>query len=296
MKTTTSTNNKADYSIWSLCYAKADMAQDFFGGSGIMSNQGNKTIAMHFTLVRGGLPGEDHVYLVDCGFKGAVWFQRYPFYDWEDPATVLGKVGLKPEDVEGIFVTHMHFDHINQIEDFPKAQIYIQREEFNGWSMAVNLPSRFKPGQIPWVYSSFEPDDMIALAKAEVAGRVTLLDGDTEVFPGITAHLAARSHTFGTCCWQFSTENGPFIVTGDGVYWYANIENMWPPGYGQGDSFNLLFLYDKVREAVGGDLRRIIPGHDYDIYVKNPSWVMEKNPIAEVNLAKGKKSLKPAGS
>ena len=72
------------------------------------------------------------------------------------------------------------------------------------------------------------------------------------------------------------------------------MENMWPPGYGQGDSFNLLFLYDRVKEAVGGDLLRIIPGHDYEIYAKNPSWVKGKNPIAQINLAKGQKSLKPA--
>lgn len=284
--------SKPDYSIWNLCYAKADMAMDFFGGSGIMSNQGTKTIAMHFTLIRGGLPGEDHVYLVDCGFKAPVWFQRYPFYDWEDTSTVLAKAGVKPEDVEAIFVTHMHFDHINQIEDFPNARIYIQREEFNGWSMAVNLPSRFKPGEISWLYSSFEPEDMVVLAKAAIAGRVTLLDGDTEVFPGITARLAARSHTFGTCWWQISTAGGPFAITGDGVYWYANIENMWPPGYGQGDSFNLLLLYDRLREVVGGELRRIIPGHDNEIYTKNKSWVVGKNPIAEVNLANGTSSLR----
>lgn len=284
---------KADYSLWSLCYAKADMAKDFFGGSGIMSNQGNQTIAMHYTLIRGGLPGEDHLYLVDCGFKAPVWFERYPFYDWEDPTTILGKVGVKPEDIEAIFVTHMHFDHINQIEDFPKAQIYIQREEFNGWSMAVNLPSKFKPGDIPWIYSSFEPNDIISIAKAEVEGRVTLLEGDVEVFPGIIANLATRCHTFGSCWWKVSTQNGPYAITGDAIYWYANIENMWPPGYGQGDSFNLLFLYDKVKEAVGGDLRRIIPGHDYEIYAKHTNWVAGKNPIAEINRAKGQKSLKP---
>lgn len=289
---TTTASPKADYSIWNLCYAKADMAQDFFGGSGIMSNQGDKTITMHFTLIRGGLPGEDHLYLVDCGFKAPVWFDRYPFYDWEDPKTVLDKVGVKPEDIEAIFVTHMHFDHINQIEDFPNAHVYIQREEFNGWSMALNLPPKFKTGEIPWVYSSFDPEDMILLAKAQVNGRVTLLDGDTEVLPGITANLAERSHTFGTCWWKVSTQNGPFIMTGDGVYWYANIENMWPPGYGQGDSFNLLFLYDKVMEAVGGDISRIIPGHDYEIYTRHASWKIGKNPVAEINLAKGQKSLK----
>ncbi|MBW1800222.1 MAG: MBL fold metallo-hydrolase [Deltaproteobacteria bacterium] len=283
----------ADYSIWSLCYAKADMPFDFFGGANIMSNKGTKITPMPFTLIRGGLPGEDHLYLVDCGFREPLEYVKDPFLDWEDTATVLGKVGVKPEDIEAILVTHMHFDHINQIEDFPNAHIYIQREEFNGWTMAINLPSRFKVGELPWVYSSFEPKDMIALAKAEIEGRVTLLDGDTEVFPGITGNLARRTHTFGTCWWKVLTQNGPFIITGDSVYWYANIENMWPPGYGQGDSFNLLFHYDNVLQAAEGDLSRIVPGHDSDIYTKHASWEVGKNPVAEINLAKGQKSLRP---
>ena len=83
------TQSAADYSIWNLCYAKADMPKDFFGGAGIMSNQGVETISMNFTLIKGGLPGEKHLYLIDCGFNAPIWFERYPFYDWEDPKTVL---------------------------------------------------------------------------------------------------------------------------------------------------------------------------------------------------------------
>ena len=258
-----------------------------------MSNQGTQTISMNFTLIKGGNPGEDHHYLVDCGFKSPIWFERYPFYDWEDPHAVLEKVGVTPQQIEAIFITHLHFDHVNQIEDFPNARIYLQRKEYEGWSMVTNLPLRFKSGSTPWAYSSFDPEDLSALKSAESEGRVVMLEGDSEVFPGITARLRTRCHTFGSCTWHVSTRSGPFILAGDTVYWYANLENMWPPGYGQGDAFNLLFLYDELKTAVKQDLDRILPGHDYGIYTKHPSWSAGKNPVAEMHLANGHSSLRP---
>ena len=55
----------------------------------------------------------------------------------------------------------------------------------------------------------------------------------------------------------------------------------------QGDAFDLLLLYDELKTAVNQDLDRILPGHDYDIYKKYPSWTVDKNPVAEVHLANG---------
>jgi len=272
-----------NYSLLNLCYAKTDMPKDFFGGAGIMSNQGTATVPMHMTLIKGEHNGDRCLYLVDCGFKEPIWFERYGFYDWEDPRTVLAKVDAAPEHIQAILVTHMHFDHIGQLDIFPNAHIYLQRTEFEGWSQALNLPPKFHPGSNPWLYSSFEPKDMQALARAEDAGRLTLLDGDTEVFPGITGRLATRCHTFGSCWWEISTADGPFIIAGDTVYWYANLEQMWPPGYGQGDAFELLLLYDILKQRVDDRIDRIIPGHDYALYKKYPSWIKGKNPVAEVH-------------
>jgi glyoxylase-like metal-dependent hydrolase (beta-lactamase superfamily II) len=277
--------NPTDYSLWSLCYAKADMPRDFFGGAGLMSNRGTQTITMNFTLIRGGQPGEDHHYLVDCGFKAPIWFERYPFYDWEDPRTVLEKVGVTPEAIEAIFITHLHFDHINQIDEFPNARIYLQREEYEAWSMVANLPEQFKASPNPWVYSSFDPEDLSALRKAQSENRLVILEGDSEIVPGITARLRRRCHTFASCTWHIAANGGPYVVAGDTVYWYANLENMWPPGYDQGDTFELLFLYDELQTAVNQDLNRIIPGHDYGIYARHSSWKEGKNPVAEIHLA-----------
>jgi hypothetical protein len=77
----------------------------------------------------------------------------------------------------------------------------------------------------------------------------------------------------------------------DCVYWYANIERNWPPGYIQGNPWNLMKTYDRMRALVGGDhLSHIIPGHDMQIYSRHPSWATGLHPVAEINLAKGEAS------
>ncbi len=108
-----------DYSIWTLAYCQADMPYDFFGGSGLMSNRGTIQIPMIYTVLVGGeVGGKKHTVLVDVGFGNQEWMSRYKFFAWEDPKTVLGKVGFTPEDVDAILVTHLHFDHIGNFGRF----------------------------------------------------------------------------------------------------------------------------------------------------------------------------------
>lgn len=43
----------------------------------------------------------------------------------------IQKLGLRPEDVQHIFVTHLDFDHAGGISDFPNATVHILASEFN---------------------------------------------------------------------------------------------------------------------------------------------------------------------
>ena len=151
-----------DYSIWSLAYCQADMPYDFFGGSGPFSNKGIIKIPMIYTLLVGGeRGGKKHVALVDCGFRNEKWLRRYAFSEWEDPKTVLGRVGFAPSDVEVILCTHMHFDHIGNFESFPNARLYVQLDEYVGWLQAVSFARQIgEKEETSWIFSSFDPDDL----------------------------------------------------------------------------------------------------------------------------------------
>jgi glyoxylase-like metal-dependent hydrolase (beta-lactamase superfamily II) len=290
------TSLNTDYSIWPLAYCQADMPHDFFGGAGIFSNQGIIRIPMLYTLVVGGeVGGKQHVALVDCGFRNDYWLTKYAFSGWEEPRDVLAKVGFAPEDVEVILVTHMHFDHMGNFEAFPNAKLYIQLDEYLGWSEAVCAAHQMETEEEKaWIFSSFDPEDLIRAAQGVASGRIKFIRGDEEVLPGITSHLAKDSHTFGTQWFTVNTRNGPFVVAGDAVDWYSNVERMWPPGYNQGNPFNQLRAYQQMNAVLKKQTSRIVPGHDPLVWDRHLSWVTPGgNQVAEINLAEGEKSRKP---
>jgi len=147
-----------DYSIRPLCYSHVDLPREFFGGVPIHSGEGVSTSPMVYVLVSGKEPdGTVHHYLVDAGFAADKWIHRFGFYHWEAPDTVLAKVGVAPADIEKVFLTHMHFDHGNNLPAFPNASVYVQWDEFQGWCEALGLPELYTPlGDERWVTSSFD--------------------------------------------------------------------------------------------------------------------------------------------
>lgn len=273
------------------------MPYDFFGGAGLMSNRGTTQIPMLYTaLVGGEVGGERHVALVDAGFGNQDWMSRYKFFGWEAPDHVLAKIGLAPEEVDTLLITHLHFDHIGNFTAFPNARLYIQLDEYMGWLRTLALPRDFGGGERGWILSSLDPQDIHNVAVAMSQERATLIEGDCEVLPGVTAHLAKDSHTFGTQWFEVQTRNGLFAIAGDAVYWYSNIEKMWPPGYNQGNPFNQLFTYDTIRRTLNRELERLIPGHDALLWKHHRSWLDGPNEVAEVNLARGQRSRRPVGN
>jgi N-acyl homoserine lactone hydrolase len=288
-----------DYSIWVLGYARTKVSGDFMGGSPIASNTGMFEIPMLYSLAVSA-PGtkQRRVIAIDTGF-GVTGFAAAEgtlsdqFTDIEWPEVVLGKIGFQPQEVDTVILTHMHADHCGNVVSFPNARIFVQREEYEGWKKvrAGEVIDAAGPGS--WALSSMNWSNFDEFDRAIAAGRVTLLDGDREVAPGVTCRLAAESHTFGSQWVEMETASGPHIIAGDCVYWYVNIEKMWPAGYIQGNPWRVLQQFEKMKGLVGDQLPRIVPGHDMEVFTRNRHWTAGLNPVAELHLAAGEKSRQP---
>lgn len=276
-----------DHSIWSYCYARGRLPKDFMGGCPICSNQGLADIPMVYSLVATppGARAPRRV-LVDCGFRGGNSMTGRRFDAVEMPAAVLAKTGHRPDEIDTLILTHLHFDHAGNFEAFPNARLVVQRRELERWKETIaRIPNR-AVGKEHWALSSMDVEVIERFDRAVAAGRVQLLDGDAEIADGIHCRLAADTHTFGSQWVEVSTAAGPHVVAGDCVYWYANIERMWPPGYVQGNTWNLMATYERLRDVVGADhLERIVPGHDFQTFERHPSWTAGANPVAEVHRA-----------
>jgi glyoxylase-like metal-dependent hydrolase (beta-lactamase superfamily II) len=114
----------AQYSIWVLEYAYAKK----FHKSGVLygaHNEGHVRLPYCYTVIR----GNGHVAMVDVGYNnkdyGKAIADGLALENWRSPRAVLAEVGLTPEDVDSVFISHAHFDHFGNVGDFPKATFYI---------------------------------------------------------------------------------------------------------------------------------------------------------------------------
>lgn len=285
MNATQGSEPMSDMSIRTLCYSHVDLPVEFFGGVPIHSGEGVRTAAMVYTLLSTKDEAGEHHHLVDCGFDEP-WIPRFGFYDFEAPEVVLAKVGVRPEEIETVFVTHMHFDHVNNLHRFPNAHVIVQREEIEGWRRALALSERFTPmGEQSWILSSFDRGDLDFFDRLAAEDRLTLVEDGDELAPGIVGHLSPRGHTFGVQWLEVDVPGGPIVVASDTAMWYSNIEEMWPSGYTNGDTYQMLLTYGEIAEFVGDDLDRVIPGHDMRVFDRHAAARIGANEVAEVHVA-----------
>ena len=288
----TDTSNFPDFSIWSFCYAKGHLPRDFTEGVPVASNQGLVETPMVYSVITSApASGPREVFLVDTGFATGRSMTGRMFADFEKPDAVLAKVELAPKDVKTILLTHLHFDHAGNIEAFPEAMILLQHYEYDRWKHALKKIADQPQTKQNWVLSSMNLDDIVKFDRAIADGRVKFVEDSHEVRPGLTLHLAADTHTFGIQWVEVATPDGPYIVASDAVVAYANLERMWPPGYHQGNCWNLLEVYERTKKLVGDDLSRISVGHDMEMFRRLPNWTAGQNPVAEIHVAAGQKSF-----
>ncbi len=215
-------------------------------------------IAMMVWLVRGG--GRNVV--VDSGFYRPKFFKSWTVTDFIRPDEAVARAGVKPEEVTDVILTHAHWDHAGGADLFPKAQIWIQKEEYRYYTGEAWQPDG-KHGGI-------ELEDMAFLLRANTEGRLHLVDGDREILPGIRVYTGGR-HTWASQYVAVTGKPGPIVLASDNMYLYENLEKHLPIAQ-TFDAASNLAAQDKMKTLVK-DPRFIIPGHDPEVLRRFPKVV-----------------------
>jgi len=134
--------------------------------------------------------------LVDTGCGGPdEWLN-----DWRvvnrSVADALAELDMTPADIGLVINTHLHFDHCGQNAVFSHAACHVQRTELD----RAKRESR-------QLYDWFGFMD----------ARWELLDGDTEILPGLSV-LTTPGHTAGHQCVVVSSADGQDLLIGDAAY------------------------------------------------------------------------------
>jgi N-acyl homoserine lactone hydrolase len=277
-----------DWSIWTFQYAEGRLPLDFVRGTPVASNQGHIEVPMIFSLLQS---NDGERVLVDTGFSSGASMTGPGFKDFVRSDEVLRRHGIDAAGIDTLVLTHLHFDHAGNLDAFPNARIFVQRYEYESWKKVIAEYGRDGVTKDRWVFSSLDANNFKSLDAAIAQGRVTLLEGDYVLREGVTCRLAKDTHSFGIQWLEVETSAGTYALAGDVCYSYFSVERMWPPGYLQGNVWNLLHEMERVKKVAGADLARMLPGHDIEIFKRYPSGKSHDVRVAELHLAANHQSL-----
>ena len=121
--------------------------------------------------------------------------------------------GYQPEQVDEVYVTHMHPDHVGGLMAdgkavFPNATVRADTREGDFWLSPANLE------KAPTDSKGFFQGAMAALKPYRDAGKLKPFDGETELVPGVRA-VPARGHTPGHTIYVIESQGNKLVVWGD---------------------------------------------------------------------------------
>lgn len=237
----------SSYEVYAVKYAEREAvrAEHFIGGD----IHDNSPMPMDYFVwvIR---DNHQNTWVVDTGFE-------------EDDATARGRtllrtaaegvalIGVDPETVSDVIMTHFHYDHAGGVKQFPNAIFHVQEAEM-AFATGRDMTSR--------AYShAFNVRHIQNLVGRVFAQRVRFHEGDVELAPGLTLHLIG-GHTRGLQVVRIDTGHGVVVLASDASHYWANMEEGRP--FPIVDDLSLMVRgWDRLRDLAGKD-GVIVPGHD----------------------------------
>ena len=209
-------------------------------------------IALAVWLARGG----GRVVLVDAGFYRPKFVERWKPVDFVKPSDALSRLGVRPEDVTDIIISHVHWDHADGADLFPNARVWIQQDEYEHHVGPA--------GEVRDRAIDADVARMFAAIKAQ--GRLREVTGDsTEILPGITVYTGGK-HTYQSQYATVRTEAGTVVIASDNAYLYENLDRRRPIAQTL-DSLSNLRAQARMGMLASAP-RLIVPGHDPAVFAR----------------------------
>ncbi|WP_037076538.1 N-acyl homoserine lactonase family protein [Neorhizobium vignae] len=175
-----------------------------------------------------------------------------------DIPTQLAKIGIKPDQIGIVGISHNHFDHMGQASTFAKATLMIGAGD---WESLHENPLPF--GVMP------------ALVQPWMDGKAKLdpVSGDRDVFgDGSVMMLAMPGHTKGeTALLVKLPQSGPVLLSGDVVHFEEQIANNGVPPFNI-DRAESLASMERMNGIAKQLNAKLIIQHDADDIKKLPTF------------------------
>ncbi len=249
------TDNQPQYEVFAIRYATIP---DFPVAALVQGADPDRKldIAMAVWLIK----GNGRNILVDSGFYRDQFFKDWTVKDFIKASEAVARAGVKPEEITDLIITHMHWDHADGMDLFPNARIWLQRDEYTYYTGEA--------WQHKNTHGGIEKDDVVALVKLNMEGRVGLVEGDAqEIIPGVTCYTGGK-HTYQSQYVGVKTKAGTVVLASDNMYLYENLDKHVPIAQTL-DAASNLRAQDRMKQ-IAGSPRLIVPGHDPAMFERFP--------------------------
>ena len=248
------TGKLPEYKIFAIRYATraARRAEHFIGG-----DPHDAPMPMDYFVWA--LVGPERTFLIDTGFTAEVASRRKREF-LRCPIESLKMIGVEPEAISDVIITHLHYDHVGNFHKLPNARFHLQEREL---AFATGRHIRY-----PYFAHGFEVEDVVGMVRLNFKRRVELYDGDVELAPGLTLHLAA-GHTAGLQVVRVNTQRGKVVLASDSSHYYENFQSDRPFTA----VLNIGDVMDSFRkiERLAASPQHIVPGHDPLVMQRYPA-------------------------
>jgi glyoxylase-like metal-dependent hydrolase (beta-lactamase superfamily II) len=242
------------YQVYALRYAMRDAkrAEHFIGG-----DPHDAPMPMDYFVWAA--VGGGKAWIIDTGFTAEVAARRKRSY-LRCPIESLKLLGIDPDTVEDVIISHLHYDHVGSFHKFAQARFHLQEAEMQYACGHFMKHARLR--------HSFEVEDVAGIIRMNFAERVAWHDGDAELAPGLKIH-ACGGHSAGLQCVTVNTARGTVVLATDVTHFYENLEKNRPftTAFHVG---GMLDGFDRLR-ALAPSPQHIIPGHDPLVMQRYPA-------------------------
>lgn len=170
----------------------------------------------------------------------------------------LEKIGVKPDEIGTIGISHYHFDHMGQAADFPKAKLLMGQADLAAMKQDP-LPFAAMPDLLaPWLKNGAPVEAVV---------------GDKDVFgDGSVMMLTMPGHTPGSYALLVRlAKTGPVLLSGDIVHFEEQIEHSGVPPFNH-DRAQSLASMDRLQHMARSLKATLVIQHDASHISKLPEF------------------------
>ncbi len=207
-------------------------------------------------------------FVVDTGFDAAEAEARGRTL-LRTAAEGLATVGIDASKVEDVVITHLHYDHAGGHDQFPLARYHLQESEMH-YATGRHMCSHA-------IAHPFTVDHVTDMVRRVFDGRVSFVDGERRLAPGLSVHLVG-GHSMGLQVVRVRTRRGWVVLASDASHFYENMEAAapFPIVFNVGDMVQGWETLKQLAETPA----HIVPGHDPLVLQRYPAVSADLEGIA----------------